>query len=94
MVRRSTPYQKDSEDAVEMMEDTEPLADQLISEQAESEKIKDAVQSLPEKQRIAIVLCYFEEMSNKEAAQIMEINIKALEGLLVRARKTLKGLLG
>jgi len=45
---------------------------------------------LPERQRIAINLCFYQGISNKEAAEIMEINLKALESLLMRAKKTLK----
>lgn len=52
--------------------------------------LKDHVDALPERQRIALTLCFYEEMSNKDAAQVMEISVKALESLLVRARRTLK----
>lgn len=45
---------------------------------------------LPERQRIAINLCFYQGISNKEAAEIMEVNLKALESLLMRAKKTLK----
>lgn len=57
-------------------------------------RVQRAVQALPEQQRIAVTLCYFEEMSNAGAAAIMGVHIKALEGLLVRARKHLRGVLG
>ncbi len=52
-----------------------------------------ALDALTAQQRAAVSLCYFEEMTNPEAAKVMGINIKALEGLLVRARKSLRGLL-
>ena len=50
-------------------------------------------EELPERQRMAVTLCYFEGMTNIQAAEVMEINIKALEGLLVRARKALRPVL-
>ncbi|MBF7731076.1 sigma-70 family RNA polymerase sigma factor [Pseudomonas sp. N040] len=56
--------------------------------------IDRAVQRLPEQQRMAVVLCYFEEHSNPQAAALMGLHVKALEGLLVRARKQLRGWLG
>jgi RNA polymerase sigma-70 factor (ECF subfamily) len=52
--------------------------------------IEKMLQELPERQRIAISLCFYEGFSNQEAAEIMQLNIKALESLLMRAKKTLK----
>lgn len=52
--------------------------------------ITDALSDLPESQRMAITLTYFEELSNKEAADAMGVTVKAIESLLVRARKKLK----
>ena len=52
--------------------------------------LKTHMDALPERQRTALTLCFYEEMSNKEAADIMGISIKALESLLVRARRSLR----
>lgn len=52
--------------------------------------LKKHMDALPERQRTALTLCFYEEMSNKEAADIMGISIKALESLLVRARRSLR----
>ena len=51
--------------------------------------IESALQALPERQRIAIVLVYFEEHSQTEAAALMDVSVGALESLLSRARATL-----
>ena len=60
-------------------------------EQAQrSAHIETALQTLPERARQAVVLVYYQEMSNKEAADAMGISVKAIESLLVRGRKTLK----
>lgn len=56
-------------------------------------RIRKALQMLPERQRMAVTLCYLQELTNAEAADVMEIHIKALEGLLVRARRTLRPVL-
>lgn len=48
-----------------------------------------ALQKLPERQRAALVLCHYQGMSNAEAADIMGTSVKAIEGLLVRARQAL-----
>ena len=63
------------------------------AERQKNAKVRDALQLLPDRQRMAVTLCYLQEMTNAEAASVMEIHIKALEGLLVRARKTLRPVL-
>ncbi len=52
--------------------------------------VKAAVAALPERQRLAIVLCYFEDMPQADAARVMGMNLKAVEALLFRARQSLK----
>ena len=49
-----------------------------------------SIQALPHNQKWAIALCFFEDCSNKQAAEVMGLSVKAVESLLVRARKTLK----
>ena len=52
--------------------------------------VRGALQELPERQRAALSLCYFQDLSNIEAAQILDISVEALESLLARGRRTLK----
>jgi len=59
----------------------------------QKDKVRRALQDLPERQRMAVTLCYLQEMTNAEAAKAMDVHIKALEGLLVRARKALRPVL-
>jgi RNA polymerase sigma factor (sigma-70 family) len=49
-----------------------------------------AIAALPDRQRAAIVLTYYEEVSNQVAAEAMDMNIKAFESLLLRARTALR----
>ena len=56
-------------------------------------QVQKALKEIPERQRAAITMCYFEGISNREAADILDLNIKALESLLCRGRKNLKSLL-
>lgn len=55
--------------------------------------LKEKLHELPERQRYAITLCYYEGLSNKEAAAVLGVGIKALESLLTRGRNGLKGIL-
>lgn len=52
--------------------------------------LQNALKALPERQRIAITLCYYQELSNIEAAALMEVSVEALESLLSRARRSLR----
>lgn len=48
------------------------------------------IMKLPERQRTALNLCFYEGLSNRQAAEIMGIHIKALQALLMRAKTALK----
>ncbi len=52
--------------------------------------VNAAIAALPERQRTAITLVYHQELSNKQAAEIMAVSIEALESLLARGRRGLK----
>jgi RNA polymerase sigma-70 factor (ECF subfamily) len=69
--------------------DEGPSADALIDEQRRAAAVTAAMQALPDRQRAAIVLTYYEGVSNAEAAAALGIGVKALESLLVRARQGL-----
>ena len=56
----------------------------------EQQVINDALKTLPEKQLLALNLCFYEEMSRKDAAAMMKVSIKALESLLMRGKAKLK----
>lgn len=67
---------------------------QEVMEQTQQEQmLEDAIQELPERQKLALNLCFYEGLSNKEAAEIMEVGVKALESLLMRAKAGLKDVL-
>jgi RNA polymerase sigma factor (sigma-70 family) len=55
-----------------------------------SVRVDAALARLPERQREAIVLCHYQELTNIEAAALMEISVEALESLLSRGRRALR----
>ena len=57
-------------------------------------ELEAAIQNLPERQKLALDLCFYEEMKHKEAAEIMDVSVKGVEALLVRAKQTLRHILG
>ena len=70
--------------------DDAPLADVLIEAGERDAQARALVLALPDRQRAAIVLTYYEELPNAEAAAAMDMNIKAFESLLHRARAALR----
>lgn len=80
-------------DAVAEMPTEEPGAEQLMNRKTVARRVAEALSELPERQRIAITLCHFEGMGNKEAAEVMDVSVEALESLLARGRRTLKAML-
>jgi RNA polymerase sigma-70 factor (ECF subfamily) len=54
------------------------------------ELVRKAVDELPERQRMALVLAQFEEKSYKEIAEIMKVSLSSVESLIFRARSALK----
>lgn len=70
--------------------DTSPSPIQVYSNKQQSHIMNRLLFSLPQRQRIALILVYYHGYKNKEAAQIMDISIEAIESLLARGRKKLK----
>jgi RNA polymerase sigma factor (sigma-70 family) len=69
--------------------DEAPAADAVIDAERRRRAVAAAIQTLPDRQRAAIVLTYYEGVPNAEAAAMLELGVKALESLLVRARQSL-----
>jgi DNA-directed RNA polymerase specialized sigma24 family protein len=46
--------------------------------------------TLPERQRAALVLRYYEDLSEEDAADVLRCSIGALNQLVVRAKSTLR----
>ncbi len=84
--KRETP----DTDATERSIATAPLQDETYQDDRRAEALEAAIRDLPERQATALNLCFSEGLSNAEAAEAMEIKIKALESLLMRAKKALK----
>lgn len=70
--------------------DAAPLADASMAARERSGALAAALAALPERQRLAVVLCHYEERSNIDAAAAMNISVEAVESLLSRARRTLR----
>ncbi len=62
--------------------------------EAELQKaIDNAIRALPEKQRLAVVLCRYEDKSYEEIAQVLDLSVPAVKSVLFRARTELRATL-
>jgi RNA polymerase sigma factor (sigma-70 family) len=70
--------------------DEGPAPDRGLEARDVGDRVGAAMQRLPDRQREAIVLCHYQELSNIEAAALMGISVEALESLLGRGRRALR----
>lgn len=83
--RRETPLARLPDRA-----DPSPSADELVSKHEEQSRVVTAISALPERQREAILLVHYQDMSNIEAAAALAVSVEALESLLSRGRRALR----
>jgi RNA polymerase sigma-70 factor (ECF subfamily) len=81
----------DSENAIEeTFSDGSPTAEDLLLVKERSRQITNALQSLPDNQRMALVLKKYDDLSYQEIAKILNCSVSAVESLIVRAKRTLQ----
>ena len=84
-------FNEDIEGSIEeTFSDGSPTAEDLLLEKERSRQFSDALQSLPDNQRMALVLKRYDDLSYAEIAQIIGCSVSAVESLLVRAKRTLQ----
>lgn len=94
VVNRSIDYRRRKsfqplDDAVEIV-DPAVGADGLLAERQLSAAVDAAIAALPERQRAALSLCYYQEMNCAEASEVLNVSVSAMESLLVRARRMVR----
>ncbi|MDR3448951.1 MAG: RNA polymerase sigma factor [Alphaproteobacteria bacterium] len=89
--RRAAPLMSEELDEIP---DTQPMAEERLIDFQRSEAVKQGLLQLPDRQRAAIILSYYEEMSNQGASDSMGVALGAFQQLLFRAKQNLKIYLG
>jgi len=67
-----------------------PSPEDLLLSRERSREIANALQSLSENQRMAVILRKYDGLSYEEIARIMGCSVSAVESLLVRAKRNLQ----
>ncbi|MBP0484029.1 RNA polymerase sigma factor [Sagittula salina] len=80
-------------DAVPEVADDAPSAVETMQQAARAEALQAALDTLPERQRQAVVLRHIEGLSNPEIARIMDIGARAVESLTARGKRALEAIL-
>jgi RNA polymerase sigma-70 factor, ECF subfamily len=65
-------------------------ADVQLGRREEQRQLEREIDALPDRQRVALHLCFEENLSNQEAAERMGVKLKALQSLVMRAKTTLR----
>ena len=81
-----------NEDGPELIDPT-LIPEQRLDKSQQGDLISIALAALPNRQREALVLQYYQELSNTDAADLMGVSVDALESLLSRARRNMRTLL-
>ena len=72
------------------LSDSSPSPEDLLLSGERSLQITKALQSLPENQRMALILKRYDDLSYEEISRVMNCSVSAIESLLVRAKKNLQ----
>jgi RNA polymerase sigma-70 factor, ECF subfamily len=78
------------QDIEDKFPDDSPSSEDLLLTRERNRQISDALQGLPENQRMAIILKRYDELSYEEIAHVLGCSVPAVESLLVRAKGTLQ----
>lgn len=88
--RKIKPEQHGEELQADIQADSADNAQQKLVKKQENQLLYKLLNTLPERQRSAMVLTYLQELPQKDVAATLGTSVKAVESLLIRAKRTLK----
>jgi RNA polymerase sigma-70 factor, ECF subfamily len=89
-LRRKRHFVDQADEMPEPAERRDQEPDQVLMEGELQSAIQEAINRLPESQRLAIILRRYEEMSYEEIATVMDTTVPAVKSILFRARAELR----
>jgi RNA polymerase sigma-70 factor (ECF subfamily) len=76
-------------DQIAEPEDGKASAAEVMQDKARLDALQDALDTLPERQRQAVVLRHIEGLANPEIGDVMDISTEAVESLTARGKRAL-----
>jgi len=73
-----------------LKDETNLAPDESFLESELQQAIEDAIQRLPETQRMALVLRRYEQLSYEQIAEVLDLSVPAVKSVLFRARTELR----
>jgi RNA polymerase sigma-70 factor (ECF subfamily) len=70
--------------------DSRPTAEEQLMLSDRERLIREAIESLPEKQRVAVILHKYQEVDYRQIAKVLEVSESAVKSLLFRAYENLR----
>lgn len=89
-LRRKRHFADQCEEIAEPIERADKEPDRVLLEGELQQAIQEAINHLPESQRMAIILRRYEEMPYEEIAKVMGTTVPAVKSILFRARAELR----
>lgn len=74
----------------DVLPDSRPLPDDVLSSNERAQAVRDAIAGLPEDLRAALILSEYELLPNAEIANVLRCSIKAVESRIYRAKQRLR----
>jgi RNA polymerase sigma-70 factor (ECF subfamily) len=89
VISMSQPVDCDAEDGAELgatmvADDAPDPADELVREERK-QQVREAIAALPAKQRATLVLAYYQQLSYREVAQVMDCSVGTVKTQMSRA---------
>ena len=74
----------------DVLPDSRPLPDDVLSSHERAQAVRDAIAALPEDLRTALILSEYELLPNAEIANVLRCSLKAVESRIYRAKQRLR----
>jgi RNA polymerase sigma-70 factor (ECF subfamily) len=88
--KRKAVFVEHEDGYIEHQETDQPNGQNAMEQKQQADLVKEAIDKLPERQKQALILSYYDGLSHKEIGEIMDATAKSIEGLVARARNDLK----
>ncbi len=69
---------------------SDPTPEEILTDKEQIERLAEAIETLPERERLMLALFYYEELTKKEIAELMKVSAARISQLHARAIERLR----